>query len=253
MRVCVLGSGSKGNSFYVEHNGTSLLIDVGFAASRMIELLHEIRVHSKDIKGILITHEHIDHVSGLVRFSKDNTIPVFMNSKTHDAIAPYLNGRKIEKFEQGVSFSIGTIAISPFSVSHDAADPSGFCLEAQGRRACIVTDIGHVTTLVHERLHGCNTIFLESNHDEDLLLHGKYPWYLKQRILSNQGHLSNLHARRTIERVATSHLKQVVLIHLSQENNTPELARQTVSPFLTKREINLAIADQFRVSDVFEV
>jgi phosphoribosyl 1,2-cyclic phosphodiesterase len=253
MRICVLGSGSRGNSTYVEANGTSLLIDTGFYVSRTRELLNAIGTDVQDLHGILITHEHSDHVIGLSRIMKHSDVPVYMSSGTYQGLKTFLPDKKVNEFEHGTEFRISDIAVRPFSVLHDAADPSGFILETDGRKAGIVTDVGHVTTSVREYLKGCNTILLESNHDEERLMRGRYPWYLKQRILSKEGHLSNIRSARTVEEVTTPELHHVVLVHLSQENNTPELAQRAHASFLEKSGIKLSITSQNTMSNMFEV
>jgi len=253
MRIRVLGSGSRGNSIYIENNGTSFLIDVGFSFLRMKGLLSHIGITPDDLDGILITHEHYDHIAGLLQFLKRTDVPVYMSSGTRAGLENLPGNGAVKEFIHGSEFSIGDVTVNAFPVLHDGADPSGFCLESGGRRAVVATDLGYVTTLVRERLQGCHAILLESNHDESRLMQGPYPWHLKQRVLSKEGHLSNLHAAKAIEDAVHPELNHVVLMHLSQENNTPELARNTHAEFCADRGINLLIASQNEIGEFFEV
>ena len=253
MKVQILGSGSRGNAAYVEHDGTVILIDIGFSLQRLTSLLCEAGLFPHNLCGVVITHEHSDHVAGFRQFMKLYSAPVYMNEETGNALKDYIDAGTIREFRHGESFAIGSIAITPFSVMHDAADPSGFRFEAGGGRAAFVTDIGYVTTVVKEQLKGCNALFIESNHDEGKLLQGQYSWYLKQRIMSKKGHLSNGHSARTIEEVYSPDLRRVVLMHLSEENNTPELALNAHHPFIHKSGISLSISKQDGIGEVIEL
>ncbi len=253
MNIRVLGSGSRGNAACVEHNGTVILIDIGFSLSKIAALLKEAGFLIHNLKGVVITHEHADHIAGLRQFMKKCSVPVYMNEGTRDALKPYIDSGTVREFRHGEAISIGTIAVIPFAVMHDAADPSGFRFEAGGRKAAFVTDIGYVTTFVKEQLKGCNALFLESNHDEGRLLQGPYSWYLKQRIMSRRGHLSNGHSARTIEEVYSPELRDVVLMHLSEENNTPELAENAHSPFIRESGIRLSLSKQHDIGDMIQV
>ena len=253
MKLCVLGSGSRGNSIYVEDNGTAILVDAGFYTTRLETMLHQIGVDPAAISGIVISHDHSDHVIGAARFVKRNKVPLYMNNGTRNALERFIPGDDVVEFSHDEKFEIGGITIDAFPVLHDAADASGFCLEANGRKAAIVTDIGYVTTLVRERLKGCNTILLESNHDEDLLMQGSYPWHLKQRILGKRGHLSNLHAARTLEEVITPELNRVILVHVSRDNNTHELINKAHSSLSNGNEIDIFIAAQESIGEIYNV
>jgi len=262
MRVCSLFSGSSGNSVFVENDDTKILIDAGLSAKRIIEALCSINVDPMELSAVLISHEHSDHTKGAGIISRKLNVPLFANEETWVSMESDLGKINPENrmlFDLKNDFEIGSIKIKAFPIPHDAANPVGFNLFSDDKKVTIATDIGHIT----KTLLGCfdmsDMILLESNHDVDMLKIGRYPWPLKKRILSEKGHLSNEMAGKVIEYMACRGTRKFLLGHLSQENNFPELAYQTVynvlcdNPETHSTEIMLDIAHRDRVGNVIEV
>jgi phosphoribosyl 1,2-cyclic phosphodiesterase len=234
MRFCVLGSGSKGNCTYVEAGGTAVLIDAGFSGREIERRLAAIGVDPASLTALLLTHEHSDHLRGAAVLSRRLRIPVFANSATFDAA-----GRGLDRlyghqeFAAGVSFHFRDLTIHPFSISHDAADPVGFLVADQHFTLGYCTDTGTVSRLIAHRLAGCHALVLESNHDPEMLRAGPYPLPLQQRVRSKTGHLANDTAADLLQGLLHDRLEQVVLAHISETNNRPELvmaaARQVLA------------------------
>jgi phosphoribosyl 1,2-cyclic phosphodiesterase len=221
MRFSVLSSGSKANTTYLESGSTRILIDCGLSARTVEQRLSLIGVDPSTIEGIIITHEHSDHIRGVERFSRLHEIPVYANN----AARKFVKGAyAVERFETGKAFSIGDLEISPVSIVHDSGDPVGFVIVSAGIRFGHFTDLGKVTPLVKEAVTGCHSLVLESNHDPDMLWGCSYPWDLKQRISSSHGHLSNAAAGELLSEMRHDGLHQVVLGHISENSNTHEMA-----------------------------
>ncbi len=232
MQVSILGSGSKGNSVYVELDGVRLLIDAGISASRIVKALRTSGVQPQDIDAVLITHDHIDHVRGLKTLAKQYHLPILATKGTLSGIE---GASAFQTEMQTISggFTVNGVAVRPFPISHDAAEPCGFRIT--GSACCtIATDLGVVTDAVQDAMEGADVLVLEANHDADLLRQGGYPWPLKRRILSNRGHLANGDAAWALTRMKKPPRK-VYLAHLSEENNRPVLARDTVTRILASR------------------
>jgi len=230
MRFASLGSGSDGNGLLVECKGTRVLIDCGFTAADTVRRLARLGVAAETISAIVVTHEHGDHVGGVARFSSRFRLPVWasfgtfaaMNGRAEEAFAP-------RPFNCGETFAIGDLCFDPFPVPHDAREPAQFVVSDGARRLGHVTDLGEATAHIVEVLSGCDALVLECNHDPDLLAKSDYPYALKQRIAGRLGHLKNAAAAQLLERVEKSRLKHIVAAHLSQQNNTPELARAALA------------------------
>ena len=221
MRFAVIASGSRANCTFVEGAGTRVLIDCGLSAKQAAARLAGIGVDADSIDALIITHEHSDHIGGVPVFSRRHRVPVYANQ----GAAACLDGlHELRLFETGRDFQVGSIKVSPFSIVHDAADPVGFVLEAEGCRFGQATDLGKVTTLVREALRACHAVLLEANHDPQLLRDCGYPWELKQRIASAAGHLSNDDAAALIAELRRNGLLHVALGHLSENSNTPQAA-----------------------------
>lgn len=236
MRFCVLSSGSKANSTLVECGETRVLIDCGLSARMMEQRLSSRGIDPSTIEGIVITHEHFDHIKGVERFSKRHQVPVYTNA----AARKFIKGAyALERFETGVPFEIGELQISPVSIVHDAGDPVGFVIRGAGLKFGHFTDLGKVTPLVREAVAGCHSLVLESNHDPDMLWGCSYPWELKQRISSSHGHLSNASAGELLAEICHNELHQIVLGHISENSNTPEIARQTAQRFLEGAAVSI--------------
>jgi len=233
VRVVPLGSGSSGNSTLVTFGKRHLLVDAGLSARELALRLDGVGVAPSDLAAIVLSHEHHDHARGLERFAVKHRIPVFTAPETLAALN--LAPRHLaawHPFEPGIAFDAFGVKIDPFSIPHDAANPVGFVLEAEGVRVGIVTDLGHATTLVIERLRGCHVLLIEANHDDGMLARGPYPWALKQRIGGRLGHLSNDEAATLLATVADDDCQAVILAHLSESNNTAGLARKAAAAAL---------------------
>lgn len=255
MDICVLGSGSAGNSTYIASGGTKVLIDAGFSCAEIEKRLNEIGTSLSDITAICITHEHSDHKRGLAVICRRHGITVYANHGTAEALELDDRIRDVtwNIFTTGQQFKIGDITFEPFSVPHDSYDPVGFIASSAGTNVGVVTDMGMVTSLVRERLKGCHAVVVESNHDERMLKESERPWPLKQRILGRQGHLSNAQAAELLTQIAGPSLKFVFLAHLSSECNDAETALIEVGRAFAEKGIkNVTVkpALQSRISDL---
>lgn len=258
---CSLYSGSSGNSLFVQTENTKILIDAGESAKKITDALSSINVNPSDLDAILVTHEHSDHVKGLGTFSKKYNIPIYANEKTWDFM-PEQNAKILENnkkyFKPSENFEIGDLKIHPFKIPHDAANPCGFNLFHNNKKMSIATDIGHMTSDIIHKLEDSSFLLLESNYDPNILKYSKYPYSLKERIAGPNGHLANNDAGKTISYLLKSGLNQVMLGHLSRENNFPELAYKTVVEELIESKydensININIANRFNPSPVINL
>lgn len=242
LQFCSLSSGSNGNCYLIGTERTLILVDAGISCKKIIQQLTELRLRPELLSGVLITHEHADHIKGAEVLSRKYQIPLFTNEKTGEEMLRLMKrteGVRLQSFETGRPFSLGNIDIMPFPVSHDAADPVGFSLCSGGRQISTATDTGCITEEMLRELSTADLLILEANHDEDMLKMGKYPWFLKQRILSPVGHLSNEAAGEAIVQIAGSMSKprQILLGHLSRENNFPEMAVATVKNVMEEHNL----------------
>lgn len=234
MQIHVLASGSSGNATFIELENTKLLVDAGISTRRIKQSLDLLGTRIEDLDGVLITHEHRDHVNGLTTLLKKYRLPAYARPATWQAM--YCRQALPDDCcrELPDSLAIGKVKIEPFSISHDAADPVGFCLQAGGTKVGFATDLGFVTPAVKAALALSDVLVLEANHDLDMLQNGSYPWHLKKRIMGNRGHLANTDAGWTLARLDRKAHTHVFLAHLSQENNCPALAKETVGSILSQ-------------------
>jgi len=248
--VCVLGSGSKGNCIYGKAGEIEFLVDGGLSGSEIERRLSKIEADPSNIRYIFVTHEHSDHVDGLRGFTRKYKPVVYMNPSLYLSIGSMLSkGIQVEFFDG--DFSISTLFIQPFDVSHDAVNPVGFCFTYEGKKVSIATDLGCASSLVKERIKDSHVLILESNHDERMLMNGSYPWPLKQRIASRFGHLSNKQAGEILSEVVHPKLQHIILAHLSEENNQPTLAKAAAQSYLAISGFTPTVwaADQYTVSE----
>ncbi len=252
IRVCPLASGSKGNSLFVSCNNSSILIDAGLSGVEIQRRLTSVNIDPESLTAIIITHEHSDHVKGAGVLNRRFNIPLYITKKTHEACKGLGKIQDLRFFECGTPFELDQILVTPFSISHDARDPAGLTIEYNGQKIGIATDLGIATSLVKEHLKDSNLLYLESNHDPDMLINGPYPWHLKQRIKGRTGHLSNVDTKILISQLKTDRLKHVILAHLSEENNCPQKAAQEVSKGLNGSQINLHIAQPHQSGAVIQ-
>ena len=254
----MLGSGSAGNSALLATNHCKILVDGGLSARQIVVRLEQCGVRPEQLDGVLLTHEHGDHVCGLEVFCRKFQVPLYANSLTAEAVRydSWLDGhRNWRIFRTGSEFSICDIAVQTFPVPHDAVDPVGFVFEAGSSRLGFITDLGYPTKLLVERLRQVHTLVIETNHDEKLLQNDKHrPWPVKQRIQSRHGHLSNTAAANAIEELLPGKIERVVLGHLSRDCNTPDLALAAVRAALEKcgkSEMEVFCASQSELSPRF--
>src|SRR5579862_5403453 len=241
--VSVLASGSRGNCAVVSSSSTRILVDAGISCREAFKRLRALGEDARQLSAILITHEHSDHVFGLRVLARKLDIPVFMTGATHHvwerAVRDECNGepaaRKLELFSSGRAFQIGDIAVTPFTIPHDAADPVGFTFRAEGVKVAIATDLGYTPPSVCDQLRGCDVMVLESNHDLEMLRGGPYPWSVKHRVMSRVGHLSNETLADFFARDYDGSAAYIVLAHLSEHNNHPEIARVAAEKALGTR------------------
>ena len=234
--LTILGSGSAGNCAYVETGETRILVDAGFSLRQIRQRLATIGRTPENLTGVLITHEHSDHVAGLPMLCEKLRIPIYCNRPTHEEIQ-FQFSKKFDArlFATGASFEIGDVLVETFSIPHDAQDPVGYLLRTNGVNLGFLTDLGHATKLVLERVRPAHALVLESNHDVKMLQDcPRRPWSLKQRILGRHGHLSNEAAADAAQEIMSAELRHLFLGHLSSECNKPEIARRVMSARLQK-------------------
>jgi phosphoribosyl 1,2-cyclic phosphodiesterase len=242
--VSVLASGSRGNSAIVSSSSTRILVDAGLSCRETFKRMKALGEQPHCLSAVLITHEHADHVNGLQVLARKLPVPVFMTGATHQTWSRALRDEegalpkleRLELFSAGKSFQIGDIAITPFTIPHDAADPVGFTFRAEGVKIGFATDLGYVPASIRHHLHRCDVLVMESNHDLEMLRGGSYPWAVKQRVMSRVGHLSNEALAEFFAKDYDGEAAYVVLAHLSEHNNHPEIARGAAEKALGPRQ-----------------
>ena len=265
MKLCSIASGSSGNCIYVGSEHTHILIDTGISQKRIEEGLKKIGITGNDLTAILITHEHSDHIQGLGVFERKYPVPVYGTYGTLSGIQAY---NKLGKLPENIfhevtidqEFEIGEFTVTPFHISHDAMEPSGYRIEMKDKSVAIATDLGKYDQYTVDHLKGLNAIVLEANHDIHMVQVGPYPYPLKQRVLGDEGHLSNELSGRLLCDILHDDLKCVMLGHLSKDNNYEKLAYETVKLEITLSDvpyngddINIMVAKRDAVSDVITI
>ena len=240
MRICVLGSGSSGNATFLATERTRLLIDAGLSGREIRRRLELVGEPAEKLDALLVSHEHTDHITSVRKLASDHALPVYISEPTRDAL-PWKAELRYEHFSAGSGFTIGDVEVTPFTVPHDAADTVGFTFQMEGVKVGLVTDLGYVTELVKHHLRGCQVLVLESNHDPELLKISPYPWHVKQRVLGRHGHLSNLAAAEFLRTDYDGGAEVLILAHLSQMNNLPELAEMSAQEALGARNGSAAL------------
>ncbi|MBI4755435.1 MAG: MBL fold metallo-hydrolase [Betaproteobacteria bacterium] len=245
MRFASLGSGSRGNALLVQAGKTTVLIDCGFGPRETRSRLHRLGVEPEFLNAILVTHEHSDHVSGLMGFARRHGVTVWMTAGTLAGLGSEAGeGARIEIFDSHTVFDIADLQVAPFPVPHDAREPVQFMLSDGRHRLGHLTDAGCTTPHIERMLSGCHALVLECNHDAELLEAGTYPRALKRRIAGRFGHLENSAARALLAALDRSRLNHVVAAHLSQSNNTPDLARSALAAAMGCEPEEIDVADQ---------
>ena len=264
MRVCSIASGSSGNCIFINSGNTNILIDAGISRKRIVDGLEGFGVRPEDLDGIFVTHEHSDHIQGINMMVKMFNVPVFSTAGTLNAIRSkdkkgVIRMEHLYELHPDRPVKVGNIEIMPFRMSHDAADPVCYTASAKGKKISVATDLGVYTDYTVEHLSGSDVLYLEANHDISMLESGPYPYALKCRILSEFGHLSNEYSGQLLGRVMSKRLKNVVLAHLSKENNYPELAYQAVKCQLWEEygiqelPFQMSVADREKPSEMIQV
>lgn len=244
---CPLASGSKGNCIYVASEHTKLLIDAGISFKQIKDRLEKINVDINEIDAVIISHEHSDHIRGLDVLCAKLNIPILANADTAREIFPQLKSKPSFKlFSSGETFTFGDITIHPFSIQHDTVDPVAFTLSSDNKKIGICTDLGFASSLIAYQLKDCHLLYLESNHDPELVHASSRPPVYKQRVLSRQGHLSNQECAKLLKDLLHDQLEHVFLAHLSTDCNDPKLALDTVYSMIngTSHTPNVMIAEQ---------
>lgn len=248
MNILSIASGSSGNCYYVGNDHTHLLVDAGISGKRIEASLNGLGIKTDELNGILITHEHSDHIKGLGVLARKYSIPVYTTAACAKELQKLSSIGEIDdslfvKIRPDTAFTVGDITVEPSSVWHDAADPVCYSLQDGDKKISIATDLGNFDDYIVDKLRDSDIMVIEANHDVRMLEAGTYPYYLKRRILGNKGHLSNERAGQLIKSLLNDHIKAIILGHLSKENNFEELAYETVS---------LEIHDNVYTSDVRE-
>ena len=261
LKCCSLYSGSSGNSFLVQTEDSTILIDAGVSCKKIESALDSFSIDPKKIDAIFITHEHIDHTKSIGMLATKYQLPIYCNKETWNSLTS--NNKKFESinvniFENDAIFDFNDLKIYPFSTPHDAANPCGFNIFKNNKKISIATDLGHVSPSVIKALENSSFLMIEANYDSNILKYSSYPYQLKQRISGPNGHLENSLSGKTISELVTGGLDKALLIHLSKENNFPELAHKTVIEELQKNNISennisVQIAPRDLPSPMFEV
>jgi len=262
MRLVSIASGSSGNCIYIGSDSTHILVDAGISCKRIEQGLNGIGIKGSELDAVVITHEHSDHVRGLGILAHKYNVPVYATKETLEEISTmkYMGEYPRELFRAvrpEVHFSVGDLELLPFSIDHDAANPVAYRVRNGRRHVAVATDLGHYDQYIINHLQGLDALLLESNHDVNMLQAGPYPYFLKRRIMGDYGHLSNESAGRLLNYVLNDHMKQILLGHLSKENNYEELARETVKLEIDKGEcpyragdFPIAIAGRDKMSQI---
>ena len=253
LKFCVLASGSSGNSAFIATERTRVLIDAGLSFRELSKRLAAIGEQPDRIDAILVTHEHCDHIAGLARFARRVPAPIYVTRLTAPVIEWDGFTPRLEPFQAGARFVVGDIEIDSFTIPHDAVDPVGFAFRAQGIKIGLVTDLGYIPDSIKFHLRGSQVLMLESNHDLDMLKVGPYPWAVKQRVMSRNGHLSNDVVGDFVSHEFDSGTATLILGHLSEHNNHPEIARMVARQALDRRGLatQLVVASQKEPTEVF--
>ena len=241
--LTVLASGSRGNATVVASSRTRILVDAGISARETFKRMRSVGTDPHSLSAILVTHEHSDHITGLVTLARKLNIPVYMTAPTRQACSRLLAAKdgsrwapkRSETFAAGSPFTVGDFEVTPFTIPHDAVDPVAFTFRAEGIKVAVATDLGYMPASVVHHVRGCDALMVESNHDIEMLRVGPYPWSVKQRVMSRVGHLSNDALAQFFSSDYDGNAAFVILAHLSEQNNHPEIARSAAERALGQR------------------
>ncbi|HEY1040843.1 MAG TPA: MBL fold metallo-hydrolase [Bacteroidia bacterium] len=246
-----LNSGSNGNCYYIGNAEEAVLVDVGISCRELEKRMERLGLNLRKVKAIFISHEHTDHISGVRVTSKKYRIPVFINEPTLQNSRLDIEADLLDSFYAHQPVAVGKLKVTAFPKRHDAADPYSFIVEGNEIRIGILTDIGSVCEQVSNYFSQCHAAFLEANYDEEMLEKGAYPFYLKKRISSDHGHLSNAQALELFKKHKPDFMSHVFLSHLSKDNNDPQLAHSFFVPHAGDTEV--IVASRYKESDVYEI
>lgn len=262
IKFCSLSSGSSGNCQYIETDNIKILIDAGFSGKKIESLLSSIGVSATELDGIFVTHEHVDHIRGVGVLSRRYDLPIFANANTWVGMEKNIGKISSENTKVFISekdLDIKDITVYPIRIFHDALEPVGYVVYYKDKKISVVTDTGWVSDVMKYKIKGSDLYLMESNHDVDMLKEGGYPWSLKQRVLSTRGHLSNEDAGRALGEVISGNGEIILLAHLSQENNLPDLAHRTVKSSMidlgvdVNNDVILDLTYRDRVTKVYKL
>lgn len=246
LRFSVLASGSTGNAFYIESEKEKFLVDAGLSGKQMDRLFADVNVDPSQLSGILVTHEHSDHIKGLGIIARKYNLPIYANEKTWKAMEKSIGKITLDqKFLFGMeeAKTFGDLDIESFGVSHDAAEPMFYVFRHNGKKVALVTDLGYVSERIKKTVEDADAYIFESNHDVSMLRMGRYPWNVKRRILGDSGHVSNDDCGLALADIISNRTKRIYLAHLSLDNNMKDLARMSVDSVLQERGIKLDLYD----------
>ncbi|TFB21134.1 MBL fold metallo-hydrolase [Filobacillus milosensis] len=250
LHFSVLASGSTGNAFYIGTDKVKLLVDAGLSGKKLEGLMQQVNINPNELDGILVTHEHSDHIKGVGIVARRYNLPVYANEKTWEAMEPQLGKIMTEQkfhFDMETVKTFEDLDVESFGVSHDAADPMFYVFHHQGKKVSMITDTGYISERMKKTVENSNAVLFESNHDVGMLQMGAYPWNIKRRILSDKGHVSNEDAAIAMLDCIGNQTKHIYLGHLSQDNNMVDLARMSVEQILKKHDI--AVGEQLTLED----
>ncbi len=251
LEICAIASGSNGNCYYIGNEKDAVLIDAGLSTKQIMLRMRERNLNPLKIKAVFITHEHSDHLKGARVFAKKMHVPVYMTSKTY--YGAYRNQRPDypKFFNPGDVIGVGEFSIHSFLKNHDASEPCSFRVQYKNKNIGVFTDIGEPCENVTSHLQKCDGLFLETNYDEKMLWEGSYPYFLKQRVSSGVGHLSNMQALELLQNHANENLKCVFLSHISKENNSPEIAHQSMRSLISKFDVK--VTSRYEAGEVYQI
>ncbi|WLR50835.1 MBL fold metallo-hydrolase [Bacillus tianshenii] len=250
LHFSVLASGSSGNAFYIGTENQKLLVDAGLSGKQMEQLMKRVDINPKELNGILVTHEHSDHIKGLGILARRYNLPIYANEKTWNAMEGHIGAVPTEQkfiFDMETVRSFGDLDVESFGVSHDAAEPMFYVFHYEGKKISLVTDLGYVSERIKGTVKNSDALVFESNHDVGMLRMGRYPWNVKRRILSDVGHVSNEDAALALTDIIGDQTKRIYLAHLSKDNNMKDLARMSVAQVLEQR--GFGPGEQFELYD----
>lgn len=251
LEICAIASGSNGNCYYIGNETDAVLIDAGISTKQILIRMKERDLDPQKIKALFITHEHSDHMRGARVLGKRLQIPVYLTAKTHNGAYKNLRPDYPRFFKPEERINVGNFQVFPVLKNHDAAEPCSFRVNYQNKNIGVFTDIGEACENVKEHIEKCDGLFLESNYDEKMLWEGRYPYFLKRRVASEHGHLSNDQAFELLDKHTNGDLQCVFLSHISRDNNTTEKALETMQALSGQMEIK--IASRYEASEVFKI